>query len=70
LYIPSNPLQASFSGYVAETQYSQGFCAIKTIGRSVSKKIDFAGILARQGFGDFSKKIKLKEKILLQLKSI
>jgi DNA-binding protein HU-beta len=26
------------------------------------KKTDFAEILARQGFGDFSKKIKLKEK--------
>ena len=47
---------------MAETQCCQGFCEIKTIGRSVSKKIDFVVILARQGFGDFSKKIKLKEK--------
>ena len=60
LYIPSNPLLASFSGYVAETQCCQGFCEIKTTGRSVSKN-DFAEILARQGFGDFQK-IKLREK--------
>ena len=62
LYIPSNPLLASFSGYVAETQCCQGFCEIKTTGRSLSKKNDFAEILARQGFGDFLKKIKLREK--------
>jgi len=39
LYILSNPLLASFSGYVAETQCCQGFCEIKTTGRSVSKKL-------------------------------
>jgi hypothetical protein len=47
LYISSNPLLASFSGYVAEIQHCQDFCAIKTIDRSVSEKIDFAVILAR-----------------------
>jgi len=39
LYILSNPLLASFSGYVAETQCCQGFCEIKTTGRSFLKKL-------------------------------
>jgi hypothetical protein len=33
------PFTGKVSGYVAEIQYHQGFCAIKTIGRSVSKKL-------------------------------
>jgi hypothetical protein len=39
LYIPSNPLLASFSGYVAEIQCCQGFCEIKTTSHPVSKKM-------------------------------
>ena len=39
LYISSNPLLVSFSGYVAETQHGQGFCAIKTINQMVPKKM-------------------------------
>jgi hypothetical protein len=39
LYISSNPLLVSFPGYVAETQYCQGFCAIKTIDQLVPKKM-------------------------------
>jgi len=55
---PSKPLLASFSGYVAETQYYQGFCAIKTSNLFFQEKIHFVIILARQGFGHFQKKRK------------
>jgi hypothetical protein len=33
------PFTGKLSGYVAETQCCQGFCEIKTTGRSVSKKM-------------------------------
>jgi hypothetical protein len=47
LSIPSNPLLASVSDYVAETQSHQGFCAIKTMSSFFFKKPDFVIILAR-----------------------
>jgi hypothetical protein len=56
LYIPSNPLLASFSGYIAETQYRQGFCAIKTIGCSVSKKLILLESLPDKASAIFKKK--------------
>jgi len=47
LSIASNPLLASLSDYLAETQCYQGFCAIKTTSSFFDKKPDFAIILAR-----------------------
>jgi hypothetical protein len=55
---PSKPLLVSFSGYVAETQCYQGFCAIKTINLFFPEKNHFVIILARQGFGHFQKEKK------------
>jgi hypothetical protein len=56
LYIPSNPLLASFSGYVAETQCCQGFCEIKTTGRSVSEKMNLLKSLPDKASVIFQKK--------------
>jgi len=33
------PFTGKLFGYIAEIQYRQGFCAIKTTGRSLSKKM-------------------------------
>jgi hypothetical protein len=46
LYIPQNPLQARFSGYMPETQSNQAFCAIKELNRSSIEIIHFAKMLA------------------------
>jgi len=39
-------LLASFSGYIAEIQATQGFCAIKELNSSFAEKWRFAKILA------------------------